>query len=155
MNTIARATAEDADAILALQKRAYESEAHLYNDWTIPPMTQTIASLLIEISDSTVLKCEAAGTIVGSVRAMLKGGVCQIGRLIVEPSLQGRGIGSALLAKIESEFPRATTFELFTGTKSDGNLRLYRRFGYKETVIKVLSPHVSLIFMSKHGNSCP
>ena len=31
-------------AILELQKLAYQSEARLYEDWTLPPLTQTLGS---------------------------------------------------------------------------------------------------------------
>ena len=41
MNRILRADLADAAAILELQKRAYQQEAALYDDWTIPPLTQT------------------------------------------------------------------------------------------------------------------
>lgn len=42
--------------ILALQKRVYESEARLYDDWNLPPLTQTIDSLRAEFATSLVLK---------------------------------------------------------------------------------------------------
>ena len=129
MPLISTATIADAVHILALQKRAYESEARLYHDWTIPPLTQTIASLLDEIKSTTVLKAAHGPAIVGSVRAFFKGQTLQIGRLVVEPDLQGQGIGSELLRAIEQAFPQAKRFELFTGSKSEGNIRLYRRHG--------------------------
>ena len=39
---ITQATAEDAAAILALQRLAYQSEAEVYGDFSIPPLTQTL-----------------------------------------------------------------------------------------------------------------
>jgi hypothetical protein len=45
---IIKASLEDAAQILALQKVAYQSEAALYNDWTIPPLTQTLPQLEAE-----------------------------------------------------------------------------------------------------------
>jgi hypothetical protein len=35
----------DAEEILDLQRLAYESEARFYEDWTIPPLTQTLEQL--------------------------------------------------------------------------------------------------------------
>lgn len=39
---IERASLEDAKEILELQKLAYVSEAEIYNDYSIPPMMQTL-----------------------------------------------------------------------------------------------------------------
>lgn len=47
------------------------------------------------------------------------------------PSLWGNALGSALLAAIERQFPAARRFELFTGSRSEGNIRRYLRHGYE------------------------
>jgi ribosomal protein S18 acetylase RimI-like enzyme len=149
MNIITPAKINDAEAILSLQKHAYESEAKLYNDWAIPPLTQSLDSLKAEILAGGVLKYSQGETIIGSVRASLRDGRCEIGRLIVAPEFQGQGIGSVLLAAIEAQFPNAHSFELFTGSKSKGNIRLYQQHGYEIVTTKALSPAVTLVFMAK------
>jgi len=146
---ILRASADDADAILQLQKLAYRSEARLYDDWTLPPLTQTLQSLRDEFAASVVLKAMAEDQLVGSVRARETQGLCQIARLIVAPALQGRGVGTLLMRHIESEFPQARGFELFTGSRSEGNLRLYERLGFRRCREQVLSPAVTLVFLEK------
>jgi ribosomal protein S18 acetylase RimI-like enzyme len=143
------ATVEDATQILALQKLAYESEAQLYEDWTIPPLTQTLGSLLSEIRNDTVLKAVDEQLIVGSVRATVSDNICQIGRLMVHPAQQGRGIGTALMAAIEALFPAVSGFELFTGSRSEGNIRLYGRLGYAVTGARRVSDRVTLVVLSK------
>jgi len=149
MNPIAPAQIEDAETILSLQKRAYESEAKRYNDWSIPPLTQSLDSLKAEILAGGVLKYRQDETIIGSVRASLQDGRCEIGRLMVAPEFQGQGIGSALLAAIEAAFPQARSFELFTGSRSESNIRLYRRHGYEIVAAQALSPAVTFVFMTK------
>jgi len=146
---VLRARAEDAAAILDLQKLTYQSEARLYDDWTLPPLTQTLESLRDEISLSVVLKAMLGARLAGSVRASEGEGICRIGRLIVRPELQGRGIGTQLMRQIEREFPQTHKFELFTGARSAGNIRLYDRLGYIRVREKVLSPAVTLVFMEK------
>lgn len=146
---ITQATSEDAAEILALQKLAYRSEAELNGDWTIPPLTQNLGEMAGEFADKTILKAVTCGKIVGSVRGILASGTCQIGRLIVDPEYQGNGIGTRLLTEIEMLFPAAKRFELFTGTKSSANIRLYRRLGYREFREEDLSPKVRLVFMEK------
>ena len=151
MITISTATLADAEAILALQKLAYQSEARIYDDWSIPPLTQTIESLRGEFGTSLVLKALSGARLVGSVRATLAAGTCTIGRLIVEPEFQKQGIGSKLLQSVEAECGSSSKFELFTGTKSEANIRLYKRHGYSIARTEQLSPNVLIVFLEKPG----
>ena len=56
MNQIERAGFADAADILELQRLAYQSEAAIYDDWSIPPLTQTIEGIEKEFTDSIFLK---------------------------------------------------------------------------------------------------
>ena len=146
---VTRATVGDAEEILALQKLAYQTEARLYGDWSLPPLTQSIESLRDEFAGSVVLKTMSSDRIVGSVRAKAQMDVCAIGRLIVHPEFRGRGIGSQLLERIEGCFTGVSTYELFTGSQSEANIRLYERHGYTITRTSALSPEVSITFLEK------
>lgn len=141
----------DAREILALQHLAYQSEARLYNDWSLPPLTQTLEQIEQEFATLRFLKALAQGRIVGSVRAGLDGGICRVGRLIVHPDHQRRGLGSALLLAVEALFPDASRFSLFTGSLSEGNLRLYARLGYAEAKRQHIRPGLTLVFLDKPG----
>jgi ribosomal protein S18 acetylase RimI-like enzyme len=146
---ISVATERDAEEILELQKIAFQSEAARYNDWSIAPLTQSVDELRDELAHSTVLKMSHDGRIVGSVRGSVCDGVCSIRRLIVHPDYRRRGIGSRLMAAIESAFPEASRFELFTGSESEGNIRLYTRLGYAVSRTQSLSPSVTVVFLEK------
>ena len=143
----------DAESILNLQKLAYQSEAMLYNDWSLPPLTQSLESLLQEFSKATVLKAMLGSRIVGSVRAESSGNVCTIGRLVVHPDLQRKGLGSRLLSTIEAQFPTVASYKLFTGSKSAGNIRLYQRHGYHVIGYQPLSAALALTHMEKPASS--
>jgi ribosomal protein S18 acetylase RimI-like enzyme len=147
--SIVQATPDDASEILALQKMAYQSEAKLNDDWTIPPLTETLPEILSEFETKVFLKAMYEDKIVGSVRATLDSGTCQVGKLIVHPDYQRKEIGTLLMNRIEIVFPHAGRFELFTGTKSINNIRLYKRLGYREYREEDLSPKVRLVFMEK------
>lgn len=149
MVEIITAEPKDAKEILELQILAYQSEAKLYNDWSLPALTQTIESLQQELQDSIILKALIQRNIVGSVRSKVENGVCKIGRLVVRPDYQRQGIGTALLNCIETMQENIVGFELFTGSKSLSNIRLYERQGYVKSHTKNLSESVTLIFMAK------
>jgi ribosomal protein S18 acetylase RimI-like enzyme len=147
--SIVQASPDDACEILTLQRMAYQSEAKLNDDWTIPPLTQTLPEIVSDFETKVFLKALCAGKIIGSVRASLQSGTCQVGRLIVHPDYQGKGIGTLLMGGIERAFSGAEKFELFTGIKSIDNIRLYQRLGYRKYREEDLSPNVRLVFMEK------
>jgi ribosomal protein S18 acetylase RimI-like enzyme len=124
------ATIADAPEILCLQKLSYLSEAKIYNDYTIPPLTQTLGELEVEFERKCILKAVQDSRIVGSVNGFSKEDRCFIGRLMVHPEYQGRGIGSMLMEAIENRFADVCSWELFTGELSVRNIRLYERLGY-------------------------
>ena len=143
------ASVADAETILALQRLAYRREAELHDDFTIPPLTQTLEELRDSFGTHMFLKVEANGAIIGSVRARQDHGTCNISRLIVHQKHQRRGIGMHLMEAIEDRFRNADRFELFTGHKSPDNVCLYEKLGYKEFKREIASPRVTLIFMEK------
>ena len=150
MKNITYASPEDAAAILELQKLAYQSEAQLYNDLNIPPLTQTLDELRSDFTTKFFLKAQVEGKIVGSVRAYQAGITCYIERLITHPDRQKQGIGTTLMEQIESCFDEVQRFELFTGHKSDRNIRLYEQLGYKLFKSEKINKTLSLVFMEKH-----
>jgi hypothetical protein len=79
------ASLEDADTILHLQMHAYLSEAEIYNNYSIPPLIQTLKEIKQEFSQQVFLKAIEEGKIVGSVRAYLEKETAYIGRLMVKP----------------------------------------------------------------------
>jgi ribosomal protein S18 acetylase RimI-like enzyme len=108
MKNITYASTEDAAALLELQKLAYQSEAKLYNDLSIPPLIQTMEELEIDFTIKVFLKAQVESKIIGSVRGYQAGNTCYIERLIVHPNHQGQGIGTALMESFESYFVRVS-----------------------------------------------
>jgi ribosomal protein S18 acetylase RimI-like enzyme len=149
MKNIIRALPEDAPTLLVLQKLAYRSEAELYDDFTIPPLTQSLTEMRRDITSKVFLKVPVKTKILGSVRAYQIGSTCFIERLIVHPDYQGKGIGTALMKQIESCFGQVQRFELFTGHKSDRNIHFYQRLEYKIFKSQKINNNLSFVFMEK------
>ncbi len=139
----------DAAEILALQHLAYQSEALLYNAWNIPPLTQNLEELQNDFHVKIVLKACDSGRIIGSVRGTIRDETACIKRLIVHPDYQRQGIGGALMTQIEHCFDAATRIELFTGEKSESNIRLYRKLGYEIFKREAINPNLTFVWMEK------
>jgi ribosomal protein S18 acetylase RimI-like enzyme len=132
-------SAGDAGELLTLQRAAYVTEAQSHADPHLPPLVQTLDELRAELDAEgvTALGIRERGRLLAGVRLRRPPGrpqVAEIGRLAVVPDRQGEGLGTRLLVEAERRAgPGVTTIVLFTGERSDENLRLYRRHGYIET----------------------
>ncbi len=122
---------EDFAEILDIQKKAFLSEAELYQNLNIQPLTQTLEEMFEECNKKVVLKAVVEGKIVGSIRANIHEEDCCVNKLVVLPEFQKRGIGEKLLRKIENHFPEAKKFTLGTGANSESNILLYQKVGYQ------------------------
>ena len=144
------AQVEDAAAILALQKLAYQNTARLYDGPVISPMTQTLENLAADFERTIFLKMQTPQQqIVGSVRGFQVGSTVFVERLIVDPSYQRRGIASALVQQFEAHFTDAQRFELYAGEKNEQAVRLCQKLGYRELKRERMNNRRTHIFMEK------
>jgi GNAT superfamily N-acetyltransferase len=150
---ISPATQDDAEQILKLQYLGYQSEAELYGDWGLDALTQSLESLRAELADSHVLVARLGDEVVGTVRGRVDAdGTGRIGRLVVHPRMQRHGLGRRLLEAVEQSMldeSDVRAFELFTGHRSLGNLRLYARQGYRQSAVREVSGRLSVVTLSK------
>lgn len=151
---IVRTERPDLEEILRLQYLAYQSEARLLNNFSIPPLRENLEDLVRQFEAGMVfLKAvDTDGDLVGSVRARAAQGTAYVGKLMVHPQHQGKGLGTRLLAALESAMgsivPQAR-YELFTSTQSLRNLRLYERAGYRPFREEEPEPGLRLVFLEK------
>jgi len=146
---ITHAQLTDAPEILNLQRLAYQSEAALNDDYTIPPLMQTLPELEADFQRQIYLKATRDGTLVGAARGYEQNGTCYIGRLMVQPECQNRGIGTQLLCAIEARFNTVQRYELFTSERSTRNLYLYQKLGYHIFRTEQLSAKVTIVYLEK------
>jgi len=139
----------DSQEILALQKLAYQSEAEIYNDFSLHPLTQTLDEMKEDFKSNVFLKAVINDTIVGSVRAYMQADICHIKRLIVNPIYQNLGIGKKLMSEIEDHFNQAKRFEVFIGNKSKRNIYFYHKLGFKEFKCEKVSENRNRLYFQK------
>ncbi len=169
-----RADKSDAPEVLALQKVAYQSEAELYGDDSLPALQQTLQDLENDFErrpqrEATVLgerssgdngasdsdriiflKAVVNGKIIGSVRGYAVDDTAHLSRLIVHPYFRRRGIGLRLLAEIEQAFPEVSRLEAFTGHQSKRNLHQLGQRGYTTFKTEAFTPAITWVYLQKH-----
>ena len=123
----------DVAELFTLTKACWVSEALANERLDIPVLHETPAELVADLRNWTTLVLRDHGRLIGSARGRMgEDGAFEIGRVMVAPDLQGRGIGRWLLERIESLAPEdAGELWLFTGERSSDNLRMYRKAGYR------------------------
>lgn len=128
---------DDAGEVLTIQRAAFASEARIYGDADMPPLTQTLEELRAELVENLGCVALVGPRIVGAVRARVNDDLLLIGRLAIAPDQQGGGLGTTLLAAVEERGrdAGATTAELFTGALSEANQQLYEREGYERSEV--------------------
>ena len=129
---VRRVEPADAGELLTLQRACWVQEQQVNPRVEIDALTESLDDVRTWISEGLTLVLRSEGRLVGAVRGRLHGTAWDIGRLMVAPDLQGRGLGRMLLARMEDAAPaEATSYELFTGAGSLRNQRTYKKAGYR------------------------
>jgi tRNA (guanine37-N1)-methyltransferase len=128
------ATRADVGELFTLTRACWLQELWANPGVVIPALEESLEDAIRGLADWTTFVALAGGRIVGSTRGKLVGDgtVWDVGRVMVAPDLQGRGLGRYLLELIEEAAPaEATSYELWTGANSVDNLRMYKKAGYR------------------------
>ncbi|MFT3970420.1 MAG: GNAT family N-acetyltransferase [Micropruina sp.] len=114
-----------------LQRACWTPDAILNDTFEIPALYEDLATVQANFLTHETWVLRRGPRLIGAVRGVLRGTDWEVGRLMVAPDLQGQGLGRMLLRHIEHQAPGATRrLWLFTGKRSEANIRLYTRAGY-------------------------
>jgi ribosomal protein S18 acetylase RimI-like enzyme len=126
------------------------SEALLYDNTRLSALSEPMEEIRKSVAAGEVLVAKMGSRIVGAVRGVRRDDECHVGRLVVAPDMQGRGIGAALLRAVEQHGGKGVRrFVLHTGHRSQANINLYRKIGYTETHREFVAETLSLVHMAK------
>lgn len=139
-----RAGIQDASQLVELINSAYRGKSSRQG-WTteadlldgLRTDIEEIQSLLVN-PDTLIIKCEAAGILVGSVRLQYSGEQVEIGMFAVSPPLQGQGIGKRLLSFAEQMALQTwpvNRLEMSVISCRKELIAFYERLGYRRTGI--------------------
>jgi ech hydrogenase subunit C len=146
---ILRADKDDVPEILALQKVAYQSEAEIYDDDSLPALQQSLDEIGADFDRMLFLKAVVNGKIIGSVRGCADLTSAYVSRVAVHPYFWGRGIARRLISDVERQFPAVQRYEAFTGHKSTRNIRTFGKLGYRMFKTEPYTPAVTWVYMQK------
>jgi GNAT superfamily N-acetyltransferase len=146
---IETASVDDAETVLCIQKKAFLEQAEIYNDYQLPPLTQSLDSIEEEFKSKTFLKAVLNNQIIASTRFSVTDGYVDIDRLVVDPHYQNQGIGMLLLKEVERIALGATALRLFTGNKSKRNLHLYNKLGFCKVREDMTDQGITLVYLEK------
>ena len=129
----------DAGELYTLQRACWLQEMEANPGVDIPALQEGLDDVRRWLGEWTtlVVREPTSGRLLGAVRGRVDthhdpAGEWDIGRVMVAPDLQGRGLGRALLELVEQAAPpEVTTYVLFTGAGSVDNLRMYKKAGYR------------------------
>ncbi len=126
------ATRADVGELLTLQRACWIEEALANDMWDVPALHEPLETVEAELDRWTTFVLRSAGRLVGSVRARLDGDEWLVGRLMVAPDLRRQGLGRWLLDQVTAVAPDgATRLGVVTGARSEANLRMYHRAGFR------------------------
>jgi GNAT superfamily N-acetyltransferase len=149
---IEKALRTDLPEILSMQKAAFAPIASLLNRAELQPMTQTLPQIEAEYDNWNFLKYTLDERIVGSVRIYVDDSHnCHIGKLVVLPDYQSKGIGKALMHAVHEGCKDCNRFMLYTGKDVPSIVNFYRALGYTQIYTDTLDG-VLMVFMERKSD---
>lgn len=133
--TLQPAKAEDAKALIAIQKASFERLYLLYQDEKSPYLDEAETFLhWMEREGIFFWKILCDGILRGGIVYYRRAaGEYYLARIFIDPALQGQGIAGQAIAYCEQQFPDAKSYFLDFPIDQSRNRNCYEKAGYIDT----------------------
>lgn len=138
---------ETAREVLGIQLPSYKIEAALIEFYGIPPLKDTVETLM-ECGE-TFLGYYEDGNLCGAVSFKTENEVIDIHRLMVNPEHFRKGIARRLLQEVEKAAESATAMIVSTGSKNKPAIQLYEKIGFHKVKEEQLPEGLSITHFKK------
>ena len=143
------ATIQDVPALLDLQRKAFGPLCEELGWKDAPPLTESLEHSYEEFERCTTLKVQNdERLIIGSVHGNVTDGSLYIGRLMVLPEYQQKGIGKLLFREIQSRLPHNRAW-LCTCQQVRPTYEFYLREGFKTYKSEEVGPGLTWEYLEK------
>lgn len=131
--TFKKSTLEDIETLLLLQKAAFQEDLEKYEDFESNPACETYDKLAENIRKYQHFTILEKKTIIGAIDVRGNDERMHIDKVFISTSNQSKGIGTAAIQFVESQFPNTKLWTLYTPHLSFRNHYFYEKFGYQKT----------------------
>lgn len=145
--SLMKASSEDAEELLELQKEVFLPLYEKYNDHETSPVTQTMERFLTRFERGDYYKITYEGQLAGSVNVYQKTpGLMRLHIINIRDAYQNKGIAQEVMTRLELMYPEAEAWELGTILSEERNCYLYEKMGYKQHgELKVINDKMTLV----------
>ncbi|RPJ96397.1 GNAT family N-acetyltransferase [Rummeliibacillus sp. TYF005] len=141
---------ESAERVLSVQFPSYRIEAALLDNYEIPPLKDTVASL--HNCDETFFGYFIDEELCGVISVKLEEDIVDIHRLFVHPNHLRKGIAKKLLYFLQEEFHDAKKMIVTTGSKNSPAIEFYQKNGFTMLIELTVEENLSLTLFEKNMN---
>ncbi len=141
---------ESAERVLSVQFPSYRIEAALLDNYEIPPLKDTVASL--HNCDETFFGYFIDEELCGVISVKLEEDIVDIHRLFVHPNHLRKGIAKKLLYFLQEEFHDAKKMIVTTGSKNSPAIEFYQKNGFTMLKEITVEENLSLTLFEKNMN---
>jgi isopentenyldiphosphate isomerase len=152
--SLEKATAEDAEELLRLQKEVFLPLYKKYNDHETSPVTQTMERFLKKFERGDYFKIWYEGNLAGSVYVYEKSpGLMKLHIINILEKYHNRGIAQKVMTRLELMYPEADAWELSTILTEKKNCYVYEKMGYRQFgEQKVINDQLTIVGYRKESN---
>ncbi|SHH76520.1 bifunctional NUDIX hydrolase family protein/GNAT family N-acetyltransferase [Clostridium grantii] len=146
-----KATPDEVDDLLAIQKKVFMPLYKKYEDHETTPVNQTLEEFMKRFDIGDYYKIFFKDNLVGGVFVYEKNpGVMRLHIINIIEEYQNKGIAQEVMIRLELMYPQAESWELDTILSENRNCYLYEKMGYvKYEEPKIINDRMSLVSYRK------